>query len=106
MAADDSTQMSNTVHSLIDQDSRQLAVFPNPAKDLIHINYQSAKSQANTNLVVYDMLGRMMLKKPMIIREGLNEMSLSLENMANGIYLLVIEDPNERIMSRSFMIRH
>lgn len=84
----------------------KLTLYPNPASNLINISYTSTKAQGNTNVLVYDLVGRVLAKKIVFIQEGPNQLAIPLDNIPDGIYLLVLEAPNNPVTSRSFIIRH
>jgi Secretion system C-terminal sorting domain len=104
IAADGSSRMTNIVQSKLDPG--QLSLFPSPANDLINVTYFSPNDQSSTYLMIYDMSGRVLVKKAIPIQEGWNTMHLPLNYMANGLYLLVLENQNGRVASRSFLIQH
>jgi hypothetical protein len=104
IAANGSSRMSNIVQSQIDPG--QLSLFPSPANDLINVTYLSPNVQNSTYLVIYDISGKILVKKAIPIQEGWNTMALPLNYMANGVYLLVLENQNGRVVSRSFIIQH
>jgi parallel beta-helix repeat protein len=106
LSATGSSEMTNTVRSLIDFDTRQFSLYPSPARESVNISYTSSKDQDNSSVIVYDMLGRVMLKKEISIHTGLNELTLPVNAMADGIYLLVLENRQIRMVSRNFVIRH
>lgn len=56
--------------------------------------------------MVYDLLGRLLTKKSVLVQAGPNQLTLSLDNMLDGIYLLVLETQNNPVNSRHFIIRH
>lgn len=61
----------------------QVAVYPNPAKDLVNIQI----NQAQFGVTLYDMTGRQVLSTS-------NEFQLDLSNLNAGIYLIDIRDTN------------
>ncbi|HTI09188.1 MAG TPA: T9SS type A sorting domain-containing protein [Puia sp.] len=82
-----------------------LTLYPNPASSLINISYTSPKAQSNTNVLIYDLLGRVLVKKTLDIQEGPNQISLPLNNMPDGIYLMVLQTQHNPPVSRRFMVR-
>ncbi len=106
LRTDDSSEMTNTVRSQIDFDASLFSIYPNPTRGSVNISYTCSQDQDNSSIIVYDMLGRVMLKKEISIHAGLNELTLPVNTMTDGIYLLVLENRQIRIVSRNFVIRH
>ena len=86
--------------------SRQLTLFPNPAKDLINVAYTSSKAGGNTSVIIYDATGRALLKREVSLQQGLNEMTFSLQGFNNGVYWLVMENQGGGVLSRRFIVQH
>jgi hypothetical protein len=103
---DGSSVSTNIARSIIDCTAGHLSLFPNPAGSLVNLNYSSPKGQSNTDLLIYDILGRVVLRKTISVQEGLNQMSLPLNNLADGVYLLVLDIQNNRISTQRFVIQH
>jgi hypothetical protein len=101
---DSTARESNIVHQG-DNVAARLSIFPNPAKNYITINFSSPNDQPNASLLVYDIQGKVFLKQPFPIREGLNTAGIPLNNMANGIYLLGLEINNNPIVVKRFIIQ-
>lgn len=95
-ASADSTAVPATAFSL----------FPNPAASVINITYSPATAQINSNIVIYDMLGRIALKKTADFQAGPNMLTLPLGNLLDGTYLIVLQTPHSAAISRTFVIKH
>lgn len=112
-AADDGT-VTMTTERMVDStasdssvlNASRLTLYPNPARNLININYTSTRAQGNTNVTVYDMVGRIMVRKVVVIQEGANQISVELDNAPNGNYLLVLQPLNGAATSKQFVIKH
>jgi parallel beta-helix repeat protein len=104
ISADSSTRMTNIVQSKLEPG--QISLFPNPANDLINISYFSPNAQNSSYVVIYDMSGKALMKKAIVVQEGLNTMAVPLSYMANGVYLLVLENQHETVVSKRFIIQH
>ena len=63
--------------------STQLSVYPNPTSGVFNIETDGL----NTELKVYDALGRMILNQYLSTKTG----TFSLDNEPNGVYLLVLK---------------
>ena len=55
----------------------ELTLFPNPAKSQINLSYNPSAPEQNVNIVIYDMLGRMAMKKVADFQAGPNVVTMS-----------------------------
>jgi len=83
-----------------------LSLFPNPASSQINLSYTSSAAQHNVNVLIYDMLGRVMQKKITDFQAGPNTLTLSLGNLPDGNYMLVLQAPHGALVSRRFVVTH
>lgn len=84
----------------------QLTLYPNPARDQINLNFTSSKALGNTNVTVYDLVGRVLVRKIITVQEGPNQLTIPLSNVPNGTYLVVLQSPNSPANSKQFVIQH
>lgn len=72
------------------------AVYPNPAKNMTNIVFNSAK-QSSYTIAVYDLQGKLLIKKTGIANAGSNNLSLDVHALTCGTYMLKIQsgDKNE-----------
>jgi hypothetical protein len=106
---DGSSIQSNVVQQTVDCSAgklSQLSVFPNPANSQVNLVYSSSKSQNNTQLTIYDVLGRVVMQQAVVIQEGLNQINLPLPNATDGVYLLVLEAQHNRLSAQRLIIQH
>jgi len=69
-------------------DKNLFIVYPNPtSKNSINIQYQIA---SNAELKIVDMLGRIV--KTFTIKNGTSEITVDLENVAKGTYIVILKD--------------
>jgi hypothetical protein len=68
----------------------QVNVFPNPATDLVTIQFNAA-DESNYRLRLTDMLGREIFVKEGTTSEGKNTMQLGLETLNGGVYFVEIQ---------------
>lgn len=64
-----------------------LAIFPNPAQDVITIQVNSNQG-ADVELTIYDLLGQAVFKRNLLFNAGFNQSELLLGDISNGIYLI------------------
>ena len=72
-----------------------LLVYPNPAKDNLTIQFNSSLD-GNSNLRVYDMLGRNVLNQTHLLEKGINKFDLNLSELIKGIYFLEVNNGAEK----------
>lgn len=105
---EDSTTVARAVDSTRSADSSrlnaELTLFPNPANSQVNISYNPTAPEQNVNIVIYDMLGRMAIKKVSDFQAGPNVVTMSLGNMPNGNYLLVLQTAHGAVITRRFVI--
>jgi hypothetical protein len=83
-----------------------LSIFPNPAATQLNVGYTAAAAQANTKILVYDLLGRIVLQRTVDFQAGPNQVTLYLSNLPTGSYLLVLQAQHSAALSRRFVINH
>lgn len=57
----------------------------------------------NTTISVYDILGKVVLEKPLSLRKGLSMLQLDCTNFAKGTYLLRYADIEGRLHTTKFV---
>jgi hypothetical protein len=76
-----------------------LIVFPNPATELIQIQW-TANENLKFNLSITDVSGRTILTKNITAFVGNNILSLPVEYLSNGVYILKLSDGTHTTVSR------
>ncbi len=71
------------------QDNSALRLYPNPAEAVVTVEWHAEKSGQDV-LVVWDMLGRDVLRQALSSGEGLNVHSLDVSGLNTGMYLIQI----------------
>jgi uncharacterized repeat protein (TIGR01451 family) len=82
--------------SVSDQSLNDVALYPNPAKDVIYFN---SKSQI-TKVKVYNMLGQLKLNS--LNENGQN--SLDVSKLNSGVYFVLLENGNEQVLTKKVLI--
>ncbi|MBE0637372.1 MAG: T9SS type A sorting domain-containing protein [Bacteroidales bacterium] len=65
----------------------ELAIFPNPAHDVINIQINT-NQRTDVELAIYDLLGQAVFKRNLSLNAGFNQSELLLGDISNGIYLI------------------
>ncbi|HUM51177.1 MAG TPA: T9SS type A sorting domain-containing protein [Chitinophagales bacterium] len=74
-----------------------IKVYPNPSTTgIFTVDYTSDKN-INSNIVVYDITGNIVLQDEFVLQEGTTNHTLNISNLASGSYLLKVEDKVVRI---------
>ncbi len=75
---------------------RTLAVYPNPAIDDVQAIF-SLQSETKVTIEIFDLSGKSHLTAHPLAHAGLNVLTLRPEALAQGFYLLSVDDGNNRI---------
>nr|MBK9651728.1 T9SS type A sorting domain-containing protein [Bacteroidota bacterium] len=79
-------------------------VYPNPTSGSFNIDYNAANA-TSINVKVYDLLGSLIVTKSNInINAGINIVSINDANLSKGKYILKIETPNEKPVTRPLTV--
>jgi hypothetical protein len=89
----DDTEDVSTIISLnrLGNDFGVLSVYPNPAKESIQIQFETTE-EAVITVQITDILGRVIKNQKMSTTNGINNVSLPLEILEDGIYYIVLSD--------------
>ncbi len=79
-----------------------LSVYPNPANDLLHVQYNADKT-INAKIVLTDVNGKEIYKKNYQIVEGNNDFRVNLNAIVKGTYLLLLKD-SKGILARKMVM--
>ena len=71
-------------------------IYPNPAKDILHIDLQNMIIQ-NCNIAIHDMLGRTLIHNNFSTNIDNNDIKINLEKFHPGIYLISIETNDSKL---------
>ncbi|OGU58505.1 MAG: hypothetical protein A2X64_01280 [Ignavibacteria bacterium GWF2_33_9] len=76
-----------------------LAISPNPSNSLAYVKFQS-KSNAKSNITLYDNLNRKVFENTMDMIVGENEFNLDVSKLNTGMYFLIISDGSINYVSK------
>lgn len=68
-----------------------VGIYPNPASESIIVKIQSTKNYAPT-IKIFDVLGQILIEESITVQEGANKLPIDIANLANGTYMLSMED--------------
>ena len=90
----------NNCNRMIDDaaNAAQISVYPNPAKDLLNLKFQSEQNQTFM-IRLMDMTGRIVYFESNSAVEGENKTEINLSGFASGIYMLNLQsnESNQQI---------
>ncbi|RLD56361.1 MAG: hypothetical protein DRJ05_11425, partial [Bacteroidetes bacterium] len=70
-------------------DSTTILIYPNPAKDKVHIKIIS-ENESPVNIKVLDLKGQLVHFQSSRLQEGENKITLDLSQIHNGLYVIEI----------------
>lgn len=83
------------IGELIDESSdKSLTIFPNPTNSILNIEMDNEAGLA-IQFKLIDVTGRMVLQSQGTTQEGLNNFSLDLTGISNGVYILQVIENNK-----------
>lgn len=89
---------NNSTSRITDNDHvNSIKIFPNPVEDVLNVEIQS-KSEASFNYVIFNAEGKQMNinNDKNILMEGLNNISINVQSLKPGIYLLKTTQNNKQ----------
>ncbi|MBS1602952.1 MAG: T9SS type A sorting domain-containing protein, partial [Bacteroidetes bacterium] len=102
---DSATSETNTVKLGEDIASR-ISLFPNPARDFVNFTYNSPDDAGDANLLIYDIQGKVLQKRPFTIHAGPNILYINLAGMPKGIYMAGLQFGLNTAVVKRFVIQN
>ncbi len=90
-------------HLLASIDS-EVNIYPNPAVDLLHINY-TATVQQNIQISIADVQGRTVYHTQSTVNQGANDIPIPIQSLVQGMYFLQLRDQYNLSVKHSFIKR-
>jgi len=81
-----------------------VVLFPNPAKNMVTLEYNNPEKQQNGTVVVTDILGRQVLLHSFELRNGKGDEPISTKEFANGIYIVALYSADQLVFSNKLII--
>jgi hypothetical protein len=85
-------------------EKQELNISPNPSSDIVTITTQLLDNREPTELRVTDILGNMILSKPLV--QNYDKTMLPVNNLANGIYQCILYQKSKLQMSSKIAVTH
>ena len=86
--------------------NRKMVLYPNPASSVLTLAYWNTQAPGNVKTMIYDNAGRQITGKAVFMQTGVNQVSYTVTTLANGIYVLLVENPDHTIASQRFIVAH
>lgn len=80
-----------TLRTLYSENLNSFELYPNPNKGIFNISFYTTKNQI-VKLELFDILGTSIYKRELTSNEGLNNISVELNNLSSGVYLMKMDD--------------
>jgi hypothetical protein len=70
----------------------QLSVYPNPASQVVYVEYEAPTQDGTLTAAIWDLQGRQLLASMPLLASAKN--ALEVQHLPSGIYLLRLSDPD------------
>ncbi len=88
---------SNCATGISIDESTNLLIYPNPASEILNIKLNSG-SDEQISISFINSLSQEVLNYVQVLNSGENNMSLSINNLENGLYFITIKKGNESVV--------
>lgn len=99
------TKLNTTAISNVSNTVGEVMVFPNPASNNVNINI-AMKNADNVTAVIYGLNGTAVASKTATLSAGAGQISFDVQNIAAGLYNLVIFDSKNNSFSERISVAH
>jgi hypothetical protein len=101
------SRIDNAVSSVHEKNnsSASFHVYPNPAYSKIFIHPATSVTARNTQVVIYDIAGKMVLEKKFISASSLTPFEIDVASLENGTYLLHVMNDETRLVRKLIVSR-
>ncbi len=91
---DNNTSLSKVIDIIWGAEGSTVSIYPNPAKDIINIDL-ATKNSSQVEIKILDMSGRIVKSTIANTTNGLNHLTISLNDIASGIYGVQVYENNK-----------
>lgn len=97
---DGSFEYSKIISALRKSDKfNAISISPNPTSDVLNIVVET-KNEDDLELNLLDVFGKVIKQQKTTVQQGLNNKSLDIQDLPNGIYFLQLQQGTEKIIRR------
>lgn len=86
-----------------ENDDAELSVYPNPASDILFIDYQSRVNQS-IDVIVGNAVGTTVTQRKADVVKGSNMIRLQVSDYAEGLYFLKLQSPDRKTIVRKIRV--
>lgn len=79
-------------------------VWPNPTNGLVRMRLETNDSGSG-ELALYDLLGRLVMRRSLVLTRGANSLELTLDGVASGVYLVRVDQRGSSQVRRITLLR-
>ncbi len=90
------------VEVIADVEEYRLDISPNPAKEVINVEFLSEENIQNT-ILIYNAQGQKLVQTNIYCLEGLNAKSINVDNLNPGVYYIQVINDKGLVASSSFL---
>lgn len=91
----------NTGTVLANSSTNILQLYPNPAKEQLHLKiFFTQKQNTTATLMVYDMLGKQIISENINLQQGKANHSINVSNLPGGNYITIVQIGGEVVKQR------
>jgi|GEM_PF-977848 len=77
----------------------RISIFPNPTNSLLNIQW-SELTEKNVAIIISDVVGRLVYKLPMDIKDASGQQQINVKGIPNGLYLISVKGTNINYSSK------
>jgi hypothetical protein len=81
----------------VENESLQVKVYPNPARDMVQVDWDSEIAN-ETILRVLDAMGREVMQKNLTQTKGANSTNVSTQNFPKGLYFIQLNNSKAKLI--------
>ena len=82
-----------------------VTIMPNPAGDFVTVNMYSDQNSEQVSFLLFDKVGKKVFTKKETLSKGFNNITLNLQKLSAGSYILAIQTNDERIVKQIIIIK-
>ena len=79
-----------------------VSIYPNPVSNMMNVDIQST-SNTETDITIYDVLGQIVIKKPLSLLKGINKLQFDCTTLAQASYVVQFTDNLGKTHTQKFI---
>ncbi|MGB1207441.1 MAG: fibronectin type III domain-containing protein [Chitinophagales bacterium] len=90
--------IGENVQKQIENEALAFQLYPNPCNDFLHIDLAETSENQNLEIVIFDMLGRLIKKQS--IENNLQTLQLGVADLASGLYFIELKNETQQFQQK------